>query len=183
MPARRPTHIELIPLAMNDRRLSIPQLAYDVEAELRVPVRIVDLRIDLEQSFDPSRGQYHSGQLLTTLLDARPDNGAHLLAVAGYDLFLPVLTFVFGQAQLSNRGAVFSIFRLHNEFYGLPPESMLLQQRATKEALHELGHTFGLRHCFDEPCVMNSSTYVEDIDFKPAAFCMHCSTFLRYRAE
>ena len=175
MSAEHPTHIELIPLAMNDRRISMRRLAEDIEKELKLPVRTRNLRLDLEQSFDSSRRQYHSGHMLAMLLEACPDNGSHILGVASYDLFLPVLTFVFGQAQVGRRAALFSIFRLHNEFYGLPDIAFLLQERARKEALHELGHTFGLRHCFDNPCVMNSSTYVEEIDMKPSTYCHRCA--------
>ncbi len=166
--------IELIPLAAG-AQLSLPVLAADVADVLKLPVHVSTLRIDMEKAYDSSRRQYHSTRVLALLLEHAPPGLSHLLGVTALDLFVPVLTYVFGQAQLGNRAAVFSYHRLRNEQYGMAPSQELLQDRALKEALHELGHTFGLRHCFDHPCAMNTSTYVEDIDLKPAQFCTTCS--------
>jgi archaemetzincin len=101
--------------------------------------------------------------------------GARLLAVTSVDLYVPVLTFVFGEAQLTGSCAVVSLHRLREEFYGLPPREDLMRERLVKEAVHELGHTFGLRHCDDWRCVMTSSHAVERLDVKSAEFCFLCS--------
>jgi archaemetzincin len=95
------------------------------------------------------------------------------------DLYIPVLTFVFGEAQLTNGGAVVSAHRLRQEFYGMPSDTELLQERLLKESLHELGHTYGLRHCPDYSCVMSSSNGVERIDLKGADFCPNCAKLIR----
>jgi archaemetzincin len=97
-----------------------------------------------------------------------------VLGVAEVDLFIPILTFVFGEAQLEGPGAIVSTHRLNNKFYGLPENQTLLVQRIVKESIHELGHTFGLLHCSSPGCVLNSSTYVEDIDQKSDALCPQC---------
>ena len=89
-------------------------------------------------------------------------------------MYIPVLTFVFGEARLNGRCAVVSSYRLDNKFYGLPDNPALLQERLLKEAIHELGHTYGLLHCHNPECVMKSSTYVEEIDFKSSRFCDKC---------
>jgi archaemetzincin len=85
-----------------------------------------------------------------------------------------VLTFVFGEAQLEGSCAVVSTARLREEFYGLPARDDLLRERLLKEATHEIGHTFGLRHCPDWSCVMASSHAVEVMDVKGAEFCKSC---------
>jgi archaemetzincin len=126
-------------------------------------------------AFDAARGQYHSTAILQRLQPyAAGLEEIRLLGVTVVDLFVPVLTFVFGEAQLEGRCAVVSLHRLHEEFYGLPPDSRLLEERALKEAVHELGHTFGLKHCPDWRCVMASTHAVERLDLKGANFCPSC---------
>jgi len=90
------------------------------------------------------------------------------------DLFVPVLTYVFGEAQLDGKAAVVSTFRLREEFFGLDADPKLERTRLLKEAIHELGHTFGLIHCRNYDCVMHSSTSVEEVDLKPTDFCEDC---------
>jgi archaemetzincin len=96
------------------------------------------------------------------------------MGVINLDLFLPIFTFQFGQAQLGGLSAILSTFRLHNKFYGLEEDTALYEERIRKEAVHELGHTFGLVHCYNPVCVMRSSTYVENVDQKSLDFCSTC---------
>ena len=107
-----------------------------------------------------------------------PEDACKLLAVTERDLFIPVLTFVFGQAQLGGRAAVVSLARLRQEFYGLAPNREVFLERALKEALHETGHMFGLVHCADRSCAMSLATNVRQIDMKRAAFCARCAARL-----
>jgi archaemetzincin len=138
---------------------------------------------DPERCFDSSRGQYHSTEMLAELLAepaaAAAQAGARILGVTSVDLFIPILTYVFGEAQLDGRAAVVSTYRLDNTHYGLPGNQRLLLDRLLKEATHELGHTHGLVHCLDPSCVMHSSTYVEDVDVKSAQFCGACAGQVR----
>jgi len=90
------------------------------------------------------------------------------------DLFIPILTYIFGQAVLNGNTGIVSLFRMKNELYGLPQNNNLLIERFRKVVIHELGHTFGLIHCQYPNCVMRSSTYVEDIDQKKNFFCKNC---------
>jgi len=169
--------IYVVPLGSDDG-FDIRRLTEDLACVLHMPVSLQPAEHELASAFDPSRQQYRSEYLLTHLLhvpgtqtnEAIPKR----LGITSRDLFVPVLTFVFGQAQLGGTVAVCSTFRLHNALYGLPSDEELLQVRTLKEAMHELGHTFGLRHCYERPCVMNVSTYVEDIDLKPAVYCSDC---------
>jgi archaemetzincin len=157
-----------------ERRVPLQTLASDIATLLRAETEVTPALLSPASAFDGSRRQYHSGTMLLKLLEFYADTPGRILGITAHDLFLPVLTFVFGQAQLGNRGALFSTHRLRNEFYGLPPSEDALYLRALKEAMHELGHTYGLRHCLEAPCAMNASTYVEDIDLKPASFCDSC---------
>ena len=143
-----------------------------------LPVR--EMRIpSVDFAYDAGRQQYGSIAVLEMLARLRPADAEKLLAVTGRDLFVPVLTFVFGQAQLGGRVAVISLARLRQEFYSLPPNPEALAERAAKEALHETGHMFGLVHCADRACVMSLATNVRQIDLKHAAFCASCGAHLR----
>ncbi len=133
------------------------------------------LSLDGSFAFNVSRNQYGSSQLISALLDKFEDFNGRILGVTSGDLFVPVLTYVFGEAQLGGKVAVVSSHRLREEFYGLPPNPSLLRLRLLKESIHELGHTFGLLHCSNYLCVMHSSTGVEEIDVKTDKFCGDCA--------
>ena len=131
--------------------------------------------LEAEFAFNPLRRQYHSTEILKKILRRPPSATWKVLGVTEIDLYIPVLTFVFGEAQLADGGAVVSAHRLRQEFYGMPTDPQLLHQRLLKEALHELGHTYGLRHCPDYTCVMSASNGVERIDLKRDDFCPTCA--------
>lgn len=128
--------------------------------------------------YDDFRGQAWSTAILARLLERRPAPGAVLLGVTELDLYVPVFTFVFGEAQLNGPCGVISAHRLREEYYGLPPDEDLLVERLLKEALHELGHTQGLRHCTEWRCAMSSAHSTERIDLRQAAFCRECAALL-----
>lgn len=132
----------------------------------------IDVHADMV--FDPSRKQFNASRLLAIVLDQTAGIEGKILAVTGVDLFIPVLTYVIGEAQLNGRASVMSTYRLHEELYGLPADPHLLRKRVLKEAVHELGHTFGLIHCRDPLCVMRPSAAVEEIDIKGISFCEEC---------
>jgi archaemetzincin len=138
-------------------------------------VEIVPPSFDARAAHDKVRGQYNSTSLLARLLEMLPGPDCRIVGVTNIDLFIPILTFVFGEAQLDGPAAIVSSCRLHNEFYGLPEDFKLLVDRLEKECLHEIGHTFNLTHCESYDCVMHSSTSVEEIDIKGRVFCPSCS--------
>ena len=138
----------------------------------RAPCRIRPETLDAAFAHDARRGQYHSTAILQALQPLASET--RVLAVTSLDLFVPILTFVFGEAQLAGRCAVVSTHRLREEIYGMAPNPALLQERLIKEAVHELGHTFGLQHCDDWRCAMASSHSVEFLDVKGAELCDNC---------
>jgi len=166
--------LDLVPFYVPEGALVVERLGEELGHVFRTRVRLRHPWFDPEEAYDVSRGQYNSTRLLRALL-ADPQLGeARLLGVTGVDLFVPVLTFVFGEAQLDGRAAVVSLQRLRAEAYGMPADAELLRQRLLKEAVHELGHVGGLVHCTDPACVMRASTYVEQVDTKSATFCDAC---------
>jgi archaemetzincin len=143
-------------------------------AEIRARCEILPRRLDPEFAFHSQRGQYYSTEILRRMEKALPQGCWRLLGVTALDLYMPILTFVFGEAQLNSTCAVVSSHRLRQEFYGLPASPNLLRERLLKEAIHELGHTFGLTHCREYDCVMAASHAVERIDLKNSRFCSEC---------
>ncbi len=155
---------------------SLDQLEYLAAALARTfrrPCQIRPETLDIAHAWDAARGQFYSTAILQRL-ERSCNGGARVLGVTACDLFVPVLTFVFGEAQLEGNCAAVSMARLHEGFYGMPERQDLLRDRLVKEAVHELGHTFGLRHCSDWRCVMSSSHGVERLDVKGAEFCPRC---------
>jgi archaemetzincin len=162
-------------------RLHLELLAQGLAPALGVACSIQSDSLDVAFAFDPLRGQYHSTEILRRLMKLPAVETWRLLGVTEADLFIPVLTYVFGEAQLgpsSAASALVSMHRLRQEFYGMPPCPELLSERLLKESLHELGHTVGLRHCPDYRCVMSPSHSVEATDLKLAHFCPLCARVL-----
>ena len=172
------TLIHLVPIYLPYRPAVLPALSEQLQRTFAATVVVRPPRFDAETTFDSSRGQYHATALIDRLLHEHRVPGARVLGVAGVDLFIPILTYAFGEAQLDGSAAVVSTYRLDNKHYGLPSDEALLSERLNKEATHELGHTFGLLHCQRGRCVMHSSTYVEDIDLKSADPCTKCRQLL-----
>jgi archaemetzincin len=167
--------IRLLPLGDPAIHL-LDELAAGLARIFRVSCHVQTASMDPSFAFEPARGQYYATAVLERLAAAAPGDGTRILAVTDVDLYVPVLTFVFGEAQLLGPAALVSTFRLREEYYGMPPNLALLLERLTKEAVHELGHTCGLRHCPDWRCAMASTHSVERLDLKEARLCQACWT-------
>lgn len=151
----------------------VPQpILEELAEDLGVINADVEIRVSLslpEGSYNPRKGQYHADAFLE-VCDRQP--GDRILGVTSVDLYAQLLNFVFGQAALGGRAAVISIARLAHRDHGL------FRDRVAKEAIHELGHTFGFTHCPDDSCVMHFSDSLADTDLKGKAFCESCAASL-----
>ena len=154
-----------------------------IEDSLRRALGIAPVRLpqrpEPRGAFDPARRQFGSIPIMHDLVASCPGDAAKLLGVTGVDLFIPMLSFVYGQAQLQGRIAVLSVARLRQEFYGLPADPEITAGRARKETLHEIGHTFGLTHCLDGACPMALSTTLQQLDRKTTNYCPSCMIMLQ----
>ena len=169
----KPESITLISFGYFEHKFPC-EICNQVEQEFRVPVVPREGHLDLSEFFDPARKQYDGNKLLKEIDIRFTSDNQKTLGIFNVDLFIPILTFIFGQAFLNGRCGIASAYRLRNERYGLKPDNKILTDRLRKEVIHELGHTFGLYHCTNPICVMRSSTYVEDIDQKGWKFCPKC---------
>ncbi|MCF8225138.1 MAG: archaemetzincin family Zn-dependent metalloprotease [Bacteroidales bacterium] len=146
----------------------------DVSRIFQVDVDVFECTIDVSKYYNPARRQYNADMLLELLISRYTPGYIKHLSVFQGDLFIPILTYIFGQAVLEGDYAIASNYRLRNELYGLKRDDQLMRERFSKVVVHELGHTFGLKHCINPVCIMRSSTYVEDLDQKEIEFCPAC---------
>jgi len=148
-----------------------------VERIFNLPTAVLPLMDSVDFAFDPTREQYHSTLILEKLATLAPSEAFKVLALVGVDLFIPILTYVYGEAQLGGRACVVSVHRL-DEGLATAVQKALLPARVAKEAAHELAHTFDLRHCKDPACIMHYCRTIHDVDRKSDRLCRYCRTLL-----
>lgn len=169
--------IILVSCGLFEKKLT-GKVAEDVTREFRYPVELRECSLDISHFYNPGRRQYDANKLLTAICQRAPLGEIRVMGMVRVDLYIPILTYIFGQAKLNGYAGLASLYRLRNEHYGLDKNYPLLIERFSKVIIHELGHTFGLIHCSNPVCVMRSSTYVEDLDQKEKTFCLRCRTEL-----
>jgi archaemetzincin len=141
------------------------------------PTEIIPLMDDVEFAYHPDRGQYQSTRILEQLAALSPPRAIKVLGIVHVDLFIPILTHVFGEAQLGGKSCIISTYRLKEGLFfsrNEPP----LASRILKEAIHELGHTFKLRHCKEKTCIMHYCRSIQDVDHKSRHFCRYCDILI-----
>jgi archaemetzincin len=167
--------LQLLPIGKLDGGL-LMDLGPALVETFRLPCEVIASPLDPEFAFHGERQQYHSSEVLHRMQGRLTPDSWRVLGVAAVDLYIPILTFVFGEAQMGGPCAVVSAHRLRQEFYGLPADRNILRQRLLKEAVHEIGHTLNLSHCDDYDCVMAPSHAVEWIDLKDSKLCPNCQS-------
>lgn len=136
-----------------------------------------------QYAYDKGRLQYNAKLILARLIKQLPRDTFKMMGVTQADLYVPILKYVFGVAQMEGPCSVISTYRLRPHFYHQPPNQALFFERLQKTALHELGHCFGLTHCRNRHCVMYSSTRIEDTDSKKVDFCSSCKDLFQWYLE
>jgi archaemetzincin len=158
-------------------------IAEDIKSEYHCGSKIVESHADLSEFYDPKRRQYDGNKILKSLDSIDDPKVLKTVGLFRVDLFIPILTYIFGQAIFNGKTGIASIYRLKNEQYGIEVDDDLMLDRFRKVVIHELGHTFGLIHCYVPSCVMRISTYVEDIDQKKLHLCSDCYEKLALQAK
>ena len=158
-----------------------PDLLGPISEEIKriygYPTEVLSLLDDLEFAFHPNRNQYHSTPILEQLAQKAPAGAIKVLALVEVDLFIPILTHVYGEAQLGGKACIVSTVRLNEGHSYLNMQEPFLS-RIVKEAVHELGHTFQLRHCREHTCLMHYCRNESDVDRKSDQLCRYCKVLL-----
>jgi archaemetzincin len=172
-----PKTIVIVPIGDVNPQLTAA-VGRGIERVFRAPSRIEPILSDLSFAFDAGRRQFHSTAILRVLEDSAPPDAFKVLALVRVDLFIPILTHVYGEAQMGGKASVLSTARLTPGpgARGGPDSDVVV--RTVKEALHELGHTFGLRHCPDPACLMHYCRSEADVDRKSSDPCRYCRILL-----
>jgi archaemetzincin len=165
--------LQILPVGPTDARL-LDWLGQSLQEKYQVKSEVLAPALDASFALHAERQQYHSSEILAAMQPYVRRDTWKLLAVTSLDLYIPILTFVFGEAQVGGGAALVSYHRLRQEFYGLPENLDLLADRLLIEAVHELGHTLRLTHCDDYHCAMAPSHAVEWIDLKDSGYCESC---------
>jgi archaemetzincin len=176
-----PTCILIAPIGAFPESL-LDLLGQKVGEAFNCPTRVAALLEDLEDTYSIDRDQYHSTAILERLTARTPPDVLRVIALTRVDLYIPILTYVYGEAQLNGIAAIVSINRLNENLGSLNFEGEL-NRRITKEVLHELGHTFGLLHCKDPTCSMHYCRSIRDVDRKQDRFCRYCQVMLKDALE
>jgi archaemetzincin len=164
--------IRIIPLQFSSVETLETMLSV-LSNRFKMETRLSSFHLDLTPFFNPVRSQYNANEIIRNLLPLT-EKQDKIVGVTDLDLFIPVLSYIFGQAYLGGAIALVSGHRLDNRRYGLAGDSKLYSERIIKCIVHELGHAFGLKHCIKPGCVMVSTTYVEEMDQKSDRFCPSC---------
>ncbi|MBS0011759.1 MAG: archaemetzincin family Zn-dependent metalloprotease [Bacteroidales bacterium] len=159
----------------------IDKISADISRFFDFPVDVKDCSLNLASFYNPSRRQYDANMTIKAIAELAFPGAVKTIALFRVDLFIPILTYIFGQSMVDGRTGIVSLYRLRNELYGLEQDNRLLTERFRKVIIHELAHAFGLIHCLNPACIMRSSTYMEDIDQKEMEFCLACQDELDKR--
>ena len=166
--------ITIVPVSISNKKL-IEDIKSTLFKIFRVNVGTLEINVSAKQFFSKERNQYYSTAILEYIIENTIGNlNNYFVVLTELDLYIPALTFIFGEAQYKGRYSIISACRLHEEFYTGITNEKLLNERIIKEILHELGHNFGLNHCIDWDCVMHSSNSVEEVDIKGNFYCKSC---------
>ena len=166
--------INVAPIHLSNSEL-LNDILFELSKKFDFCVNLIELDLNIEPAFSLEREQFFSTQLLADAIKLTDEINGKVLLLTEYDLYVPALTFVFGEAQLNGKHSIVSLCRLYEEFYSGRTNYKLLLERAIKEIFHELGHNFGLKHCQNWDCVMHASPGIEEVDIKGMYYCKFCS--------
>jgi archaemetzincin len=156
----------------------IPPIEKAVNQAFGLTTAVGALLDDLDFALHQGRQQYHSTAILERLARVLSPPHLKVLGITDVDLFIPILTHVYGEAQLGGRSCIVSSCRLNQGQQRFLPDRTCID-RLIKEAVHELGHTFKLKHCPDPACIMHYCRNLHDVDQKSASLCRYCGIMLQ----
>jgi archaemetzincin len=166
-------NLYLAPVVFSNTQL-LDKIMGTLQNNFKTAVGKISLSIDSDSLYSYERRQYYSTGFIEQSIKQTSHIDGKVILLTELDIYVPVLTFLFGEAQLRGKHSIVSVCRLHEEFYSGVTNNEQLYDRTIKEVYHELGHNFGLIHCRDWDCVMHSSNSIEEVDLKGNNYCKNC---------
>lgn len=166
-------NLYLAPVVFSNTQL-LDRIMQTLKKTFNTHVNKISLSIDTDSLYSYERRQYFSTGFIEQSLKQTEHINGKIILITELDIYVPVLTFLFGEAQLKGKHSIVSVFRLHEEFYSGITNNELLYERTIKEVYHEMGHNFGLIHCQNWDCVMHSSNNIEEVDLRGNTYCKNC---------
>ena len=170
--------IKVLPLGPDQEEDVFGIIAANLQGQLSLPVDILPPSPLPESAYDPLRDQYNALDILRHMKSLDTWGNSKVLGVVTVDLFIPILTYVLGEAQLGNACAVISLKRIRILKNGDMAPLSLYFQRAAKLAVHELLHTFNLMHCKENTCILNYLGDLDSLDARELVMCRYCESVL-----
>ena len=161
----------------------LDRLALCVEERFLASVHVERSLVVTRNTLNSARKQLFLSTLAAKVLRAYPEDDGVRLAITDFDLYKTSHRFIFGDGDDATGVAAVSLHRLRCEFYGEGPDANQLFQRTLKEAVHQLGHTLRLKHCFNARCAMYYSNSVFETDNKMSHYCETCERRLSRARE
>ena len=127
-----------------------------------------------DEAYNVVRGQYYATILLNKLERVKANQKEFVMGVCEEDIYLPDEAYIIGHSDIIGGTAIVSLFRIRQEFYGLPEDEMKVYTRLFKQSVHQLAHLFDMTSCRNPRCVNYYSQNMMDIDIKGEKFCDIC---------
>ncbi len=176
-------NIRILPLGNDIEEDVLTIIAANLQALFSLPVDVLSAASLPESAYHPVRRQYNAISILRDLRAGNDSNDVRLLGVVNVDLFIPILTYVFGEAQMEQSCAVVSLQRIRYRKDGANAPLSLYLERAAKLAVHEVAHTFGLPHCTEADCIMKFLPDLDALDDQPLVLCRYCALEISERTD
>ncbi|MCK8601165.1 hypothetical protein [Desulfoferrobacter suflitae] len=159
--------------------IALRVVAANLQAVLGIEVDFLGPHEVPENAYQAHRQQFDAGLILKHLSGCAFPKYPRILALTNLDLCIPILTYVFGEAEMGGRAAVVSGFRLRHNEDGTAVSIDRYYERLAKVALHEVAHTLSLYHCEESLCLMHFSSKVGQLDKLHILFCERCAFMLQ----
>ena len=142
------------------------------------------LNIESRINEETNKIQYNAREINSKMSKLVPNDAHCVMSILLDDLYpKEEWNYVFGLASPSKKAGVFSFARFNPKFWDEKGPNNLenyLLYRSCSTLLHEIVHTFGIKHCIFYSCLMNGYNTLEEQAKAPLFECPVCLRKLQH---